>query len=52
MTKTTSSINAAAEAFVFERFGFKGVNLDNLEQVFNPLRSGNSSLHVTRTQLL
>lgn len=52
VTKTTSSINAAAEAFVFERFGFKGVNLDNLEQVYNPLRSGNSSLHETRTHLL
>lgn len=49
MTKTTSSINSAAEAFVFERFGFKDVNLDNLEQVYSPLRSGNSSLHATRT---
>lgn len=52
VTKTTSSINAATEAFVYERFGFKGVNLDNLEQIYNPLKSGNSSLHATRSRLL
>jgi hypothetical protein len=52
VTKTTQSINEAAQAFVFERFGVKDVNLDNLEQIYNPLRSGNGSLHATRTQLI
>ena len=45
-------MNEEAAAFVWERFGIKGVNLDTLEQVFNPLKSGNASLHATRTHLI
>lgn len=37
---------------MLERFGIKGVSLDNLEQIYNPLNSGFGSLHATRTHLI
>jgi hypothetical protein len=35
-----------------ERFGFKGISLDNLEDVFNPILTGIASMSATRTHLI
>lgn len=35
-----------------ERYGFKGVSLDNIEDVFNPSVSGIGSMQATRTYLI
>ena len=37
---------------MLERFGIRGVSLDNLEQLYNPMHSGFTSLHATRTHLI
>lgn len=37
---------------MLERFGIKGVNLDNIEQVYNPVNTGIASMSATRTFLI
>jgi hypothetical protein len=37
---------------VLERFGVKGVSLDNIEQLYNPHYSGIASMQATRTYLI
>jgi hypothetical protein len=46
------ALNGETQRSVLQRFGIKGVSLDNIEQVYNPLISGISSMHATRTFLI
>jgi hypothetical protein len=52
LKKTQESINQEASRAVLERFGIKGVNLDNIEQVYNPVNTGIASMSATRTFLI
>lgn len=52
LKKTQESINQEASRAVLERFGIKGVNLDNIEQVYNPVKTGITSMSATRTFLI
>jgi len=52
LRKTQESINQEASRAVLERFGIKGVNLDNIEQVYNPVNTGIASMSATRTFLI
>lgn len=52
LRKTQAALNEEAAAAVFDRFGVKGINLDNLEQLYNPLNSGFGQLHQARSHLL
>ena len=45
-------MNEEAAAAVFERFGVKGINLDNLEQLYSPLKSGFGQMHECRSHLI
>lgn len=52
LKKTSLALNESAQSAILERFSIKGVNLDNIEQLYNPLNSGFSKLHETRTHLI
>ena len=45
LKKTALALNANAEKAIFERFGVKGIQLDNVEQLYNPMVSGLGSIH-------
>jgi hypothetical protein len=44
LKKTQEAINQEASRAVLERFGIKGVTLDNIEQVYNPVNTGIASM--------
>lgn len=52
LQKTQLALNEEASRAILERFGFKGVTLDNIEDVFNPSVSGIGSMQATRTYLI
>lgn len=52
LKKTQEAINQEASRNVLERFGIKGVNLNNIEQVYNPVNTGIASMQDTRTFLI
>ena len=52
LQKTQLALNEEATRSIMERFGFKGINLDNIEDVFNPATSGLPTMKATRTHLI
>jgi hypothetical protein len=46
------AINEEAENAILERFGIHGVRLDNIEEVYNPIKSGMGSMAETRKHLI
>ena len=52
LKKTQEAINQEASRAVLERFGIKGINLNNIEQVYNLVYTGIASMSATRTFLL
>jgi hypothetical protein len=52
LQKTQLALNEEASRAIMERFGFKGISLDNIEDVFNPSVSGIGSMQATRTYLI
>lgn len=52
LRKTQTALNEEAAQVVLDRFGIKGVTLDNLEQVYNPLISGFGTMQAARTHLI
>lgn len=52
LRKTQTALNEEAAQIVLDRFGVKGVSLDNLEQVYNPLVSGFGTMQAARAHLI
>lgn len=52
LQKTQLALNEESSRTMMERFGFKGISLDNIEDVFNPTFSGIGSMSATRTHLI
>jgi hypothetical protein len=52
LQKTQMALNEEASRAIMERFGFKGISLDNIEDVFNPAVSGIGNLQATRSYLI
>jgi hypothetical protein len=46
------ALNEEASRAIMERFGFKGISLDNIEDVFNPSVTGIGNLQATRSYLI
>jgi hypothetical protein len=40
INKTSMALNQQTESNIMERYGIQGVNLDNIEEVYNPNKSG------------
>jgi hypothetical protein len=52
LQKTQLALNQEAQRALLHRFGFKGINLDNIEDVFNPANTGLPTMKATRTYLI
>ena len=52
LKKTTAYIDQLIENAFLTRFGIKGINYANLEQVYNPLVSGFGTMQEARSHLL
>jgi hypothetical protein len=52
LQKTQVALNEEASRAIMERFGFKGISLDNIEDVFNPSVSGIGNMQATRSYLI
>lgn len=52
LEKTRLAINQQTSEWIAQRYGIFGVNMDNIEQVFNPTKSGFFSMHQTRSHLI
>ena len=52
LQKTQVALNEEASRAIMERFGFKGISLDNIEDVFNPSISGIGNMQATRSYLI
>jgi hypothetical protein len=52
LMKTTLALNEETKKIIIDRYGFQGIQLDNLEDIYNPLITGIGSMLETRNYLL